>query len=363
MVSLSNHEKNFNMDSSKIFRKEVLDAPAYHLDEIPGTKLNQNESPWDIPVDLKANVIETLLKTPWNRYPLGDLVILKKKLAKMLGVWPDNIAISNGSNVLIQASLLATSIGKTIQIPDPTFSVYEIQAKLLANKVVRVPLNSENFSLDIGLFINEMKKHKPKLVFIPNPMAPTANLTDLEGLRQIIESAPCPVIIDEAYYPFSGVTVLEWTKNYDHLGVLRTFSKAYALGGLRLGYLVAESEMIRQIEKCLLPFCVSKITIATALTILDHPDYMHQYVTTLCQERTRVWDNLQKLDGIKTYPTATNFILFEVSDAQQTFKNLSAKGVIVRVVNDGRRLTQALRVTIGSPDENDRFLKALSEVI
>jgi histidinol-phosphate aminotransferase len=351
------------MDSSKFFRKEVLDLPAYHLDELPGTKLNQNESPWDIPVDLKALIIENLLKTPWNRYPLGDIVLLKKKLAKILGVWPDNIAFANGSNVLIQAFLLATAVGKNVQIVDPSFSVYEIEANLLGNTVHRFPLNPKDFSLDAPNFIKEMKRIKPKIIFIPNPNAPTGNMFELASIRAIIEAATCPVVIDEAYYPFSGTTILEWTKNYEHLAVLRTFSKAYALGGLRLGYLVADTEVIRQVEKCLLPFCVSKITIATALTVLDHTDYMHQYVDILCLERQRVYEGMQKIEGITIYPSATNFIFFEVPDAQHTFKELVSQGVVIRQINDGRRLTNALRVSIGSPEENDRFLKTLANAV
>ncbi|EKD41421.1 MAG: hypothetical protein ACD_73C00724G0003 [uncultured bacterium] len=351
------------MDPSRFFRKEILDLPAYHLEEYPGTKLNQNESPWDIPVGLKAQVIENLLKTPWNRYPLGDLVILKKKLAKMLGVWADNIAFANGSNVLIQAFILACSVGKNIMVVDPTFGVYETEGKILGNKINRVPLNPEDFTLDTNLFLSEMRKLKPKLIFIPNPNAPTGNLIDLESIRAIIEAAHCPVIIDEAYYPFSGVTVLEWTKNYSNLAVLRTFSKAYALGGLRLGYLVADTDIIRQVEKCLLPFCVSKITIAAALAVLDDTDYMHQYVDQICLERQRVFENLKNFEGIKVYPSATNFILFEVTDSDLVFKNLVSQGIIIRQIGDGRRLTNALRVSIGSADENDRFLKALQQVL
>src|SRR5262249_35961108 len=159
--------------------------------------------------------------------------------------------------------------------------------------------------------------------------------------------APGLVVIDEAYYPFSGFTVLDWLKDYDHLVVLRTFSKAYALGGLRLGYLVAEPEIAQQVQKCLLPFCISKLTFAVALTILEEPQYVQEYVERICAERTRMVERMKSVNKVTLYPTNTNFVLFEVDNPKQAFERLLKEGVIVRQVSDDRRLKKALRVTIG----------------
>lgn len=350
------------MTIQTFFRKEVLELPAYHVPPQDGIKLNQNESPWDIPAPLKALVVENLLKTPWNRYPLEDPLLLKKKLAKALGLWADNLVFANGSNVLIQALIVATSIENRVMVVDPTFSVYELEAKLLGNKVTRFPLEPD-FSLNFDNFFKTMRKDRPKIIFIPNPNAPTGNLFPAETLRKVIESFGGLVVVDEAYYPFSGSTIIDWVKQYDNLVVLRTFSKAFALGGLRLGYLAADPEVAGQIEKCLLPFRVSRLVHVTAMTLLDHPEFVDDYVKAIITERNRLAADMAAIAGVTVHPSHTNFILFEVEDSTKTFEDLLAKKIIVRQVNDGRRLTNALRVSVGTKEENDAFLAALKKVV
>ena len=346
---------------SNFFRQEVLDLPSYHLEAHEGVKLNQNESPWDIPVELKALVVENLLRVPWNRYPLDDLLILKKKMAKLLEVWPDNLVFSNGSNVLIQALTFATSIQKEVMVLDPTFGVYEIEARLFSNQVMRIPLE-DDFSIPKDKILRAIKR-RPGIIFLPNPNAPTGNLFDPDLLRKIVATAECLVVIDEAYYPFSSFTVLDWVKEYDNLVVLRTFSKAFALGGLRLGWMIAEPEAARQVQKCLLPFCISRLVMAATLAVLDSPGYVKRYVKQICDERERVYRSMTKFSDITVYPSQANFILLEVDDSEKIFKTLLEEKVIVRQVNDGRRLTKALRVSIGTPEENDIFLLALRKAL
>lgn len=350
------------MSLKKFFRQEVLDLPAYHLDAHQGVKLNQNESPWDIPVEIKTDIIEQMLKASWNRYPLEDVIHLQKKMAKYMGVWPDNLVFANGSNVLIQALVFATSIEREVMIVDPTFSVYEIEASLFSNRVIRVSLEPD-FSLPVERFLKEMRKHKPGIIFIPNPNAPTATLFDQEGLHQIIRAAECLVVIDEAYYPFSKTTVVDWVKEYDNLVVLRTFSKAFALGGVRLGWMIAEPEVCRQVQKTLLPFCLSKLSCLTAMAALENPHYVDEYVKKICEERDHVHSVLSTFPRLQVHPTHTNFILFEVEEAGVLFRQLLQEGVVVRQVNDGRRLKNALRVSIGTKEENDLFLQAMEKVL
>lgn len=342
-------------------RKEVLDLPAYHLDVHPGVKLNQNELPWDIPGEIKTQIIETLLKTPWNRYPLGEDLLLKKKMAKKFNLWPDNLVIANGSNVLIQALLMATSLERQVLMVEPSFTLFELEGRLFGNKVLKVPLN-DDLSLPKDKFIRAIKRGIPGLIYIPNPNAPTGTAFDLETLKTIIEVARCLVVIDEAYYPFSEHSVIDWVKEKENLVVLRTFSKAYGLAGLRLGYMVADAEVALQVQKCLLPFNVNRLTLAAMMTILDHPDYYKGYVEEIISERERVFEALKKFKGIKVYPSSANYILFEVNNADHLFKELLARKVIIRRINDGERIKEGLRLTIGKPDENDSFLAALKEI-
>lgn len=351
------------MSIEDYFRKEVLDLPPYHLVTAqPGVKLDQNESPWDIPVELKAEIIETFLKIPWNRYPLEEDLLLKKKMAKYLGLWTDDLVFANGSNVLIQALVNATCIDKKVLVVDPTFSVYELEAKLFRNEIIRVPLN-EDFSVPSELFLKTIKKEKPGIIFLASPNAPTGNIIDVGLLRKIIETANCLVVVDEAYYPFSGSTVIKWIKEYENLVVLRTFSKAFAFGGARLGYMAADPEICRQIEKVLLPFRINKLTYAAAMVVLQNPKYVDHYVKTICEERERVFKELSKIKKIKVINSQTNFLLFHVEKSEEVFRRLVHQRVIIRKISDGRRLIDYLRVSIGSPEENDLFITSLKKII
>ncbi|MBX7149207.1 histidinol-phosphate transaminase [bacterium] len=350
------------MSIEKKIRKAVLDAPAYHLKTEEGIKLNQNESPWDIPVHLKTEIIEKLLQTPWNRYPLGDIVPLKKKLAKLLNLWPDNLVFANGSNVLIQAIIMACAVNDKIMVLDPTFSVYELQGQLLGNTIIKYPLD-ENFEFDRDALIATVKKQKPKVLFIANPNAPTGNLYNLNMMRAIVEECPCLVVVDEAYYPFSGTTVINWVRQYDNLIVLRTFSKAFAMGGVRFGYLAADADIATQIEKCLLPFCISKLTAACVDTVLDHPEYVENYTSDICKERDRVVEEMKNIPGITVYPTKANFVLFKCEDSQTVFRRVLNEGVILRDVSNPTTLAKTLRVSIGTKEENNAFLSALKKAI
>lgn len=350
------------MRIKRLIRKAVLDAPLYHLEEYPGIKLNQNESPWDLPVPIKVRVVEDLLKVPWNRYPLGDLLLLKKRMARFLGVWPDNLVLANGSNVLIQALIIAASVEQKVMVPDPSFGVYAIEAELLGNKVHRIDLN-EDFSIPESKFLQAIRRGRPGIIFIPNPNAPTGTLFDLESIRKIIEAAPCLVVIDEAYFPFSGTTVIDWVREYDNLVVLRTFSKAYALSGLRLGFMIADPDVAQQVQKCILPFCMNRLTFVAAMTVLDSIDYSDDFVKKISAERERVYWEMNKIQKIKVYPSHTNFLLFEVKKAEDTFRRLLKLGIVVRQINDGRRLTNTLRVTLGTREENNSFLSAIEKAL
>lgn len=350
------------MSLNQFFRKEVVTETAYHLDEHEGIKLNQNESPWDLPVPLKAKVVEELLKAPWNRYPLGEDLALKKKLAKYLNLWADNLLFANGSNVLIQALVLATSINKKVLIIDPTFSVYEIEANLMGNKVIKVPLDEE-FQIPRDRVLKTIKKEKPSIIFIANPNAPTGTLLDYETLKAVIEIASCLVVIDEAYFPYSQTTFIDLVAHYENLVILRTFSKAFSLAGMRLGWLVADAEVTREVEKCLLPFCINRFSYVVANCVLDQPQYLEVQVQTIRKERDRVFKELDALSIVQAFPSKANFILFRVERAQSVFKKLLQEGVIVRQIGGSPSLENTLRVTIGTPEENNAFLLALRKAL
>lgn len=347
---------------NKYIRPEVQESKLYNVQHAEGVKLNQNESPWDIPLDLKVKICERLIRTDWNRYPVEDLVMLQKKIAKLNGLAPDQIVIANGSNVLIQALINIIPMHHKVLTLDPTFVIYEMEAKLHGNAVIKVPL-SEDFELLAERTLTEIKKQKPGLIFIANPNAPTGTLFDKRSLYRIIQMAPCPVVIDEAYYPFTEETVLEWLEDFDNLIIMRTFSKAMALAGVRCGYLMANSELAQQVEKFLMTFRLNKMTAVIMDEVLDDHSYMKQYVKDIVKERGRLFSKLQKLDQIQVYPSEANFLLFKVKDAESIAKKMIEQKVLIRNISQPGPLENCLRVAVGTPEENELFLAALKSAL
>ncbi len=350
------------MTLSRFIRQEVLDIPTYQVHREEGAvKLNQNESPWDIPTELKMKILERFLKMPWQRYGAVDLLALKKRMAPYLGVWPDELALANGSNVLIQAILLATAVGEKVMTLSPTFSVYALQAKILGNQVVEVPLLPD-FSLDLKAVLTALNRHKPKVLFIANPNAPTGNAFAEEDLVKIVEAARCPVVIDEAYYPFSDTTLFKVRKRFGNLIVLRTFSKAYAMAGLRFGFLVADVELAAQINKVLLPFCLSTLTECAVLSLLEDPGWVLPRAAEIVKEREWLYAAMKEIEGIEVFSSRTNFIAFRVSNARAVFRQLLKRRVLVRDIGNDHDLKNCLRVSVGTREENSAFLAALREI-
>lgn len=348
-----------------LFRKDILAATVYSVAHVAdAAKLNQNESPWDVPLSLKVAITERLIKTDFNRYPLAEPLQLKKKIAKRDNVLTDQIAIANGSNVLIQAIVNATSLkpkGKVLVI-DPTFVVYAHQAATFGIPVVKVPLG-ENFSLSHEAVIAAIKKESPSVIFIPNPNAPTGNLFAKDSLYKIVKAANCLTVIDEAYYPFSNETLIDWLADFPHMMILRTLSKAFALAGVRVGYAIGDTEVIMQLEKALMPFCLSTISCVIAGEALDHADYVAGYVKDVLKQRRKLFDEMQQIAGVTAFPSDANFILFRSERAGEILRELKNAGILVRDVSDGGRLENCLRVSVGLPEQNEVFLSVLKTVL
>ncbi|HCU26083.1 MAG TPA: histidinol-phosphate transaminase [Deltaproteobacteria bacterium] len=348
---------------SRYFRPEVLREHAYTLASHPeAIKLNQNELPYDLPPELKEELFSRLQALPFQRYPLPQPIALKQRTAEMLGVKPGQIQFANGSNVIIQALILATALRGRVMVLDPTFSVYEIEAKLFGNRVVKIPLNEKDFSLPIAKAFAQIKKTKPNIIFLANPNAPTGNLFSEEALLEIVTRARCLVVVDEAYFQFSQLTLLAQLKRFPNLVLLRTFSKGFGLGGVRVGYLVAREAVAENLSKILLPYCLSTVSESIAHFALDHQEYFKTIIAEVIREREKMVAAMRVLPKIKVFDSAANFILFRVKNAKACFERLLKAGILVRNVSDRGHLKNCLRVSVGKPEENEAFLHALSAV-
>ena len=344
-------------------RPDVQALAAYHFRAQPyRVKLDQNESPYDFPPELKALVAEKLLELPFNRYPEMHGESLKAALAAYHD-WPAaGIVVSAGSNVLIQALTIACGLGQTVLTVSPTFSVYAMQAQILDAKLVEVPL-LEDFALPLEPLLQQLRQGRG-VCFLANPAAPTGNLFPEAELITLIESAAegWTLVLDEAYWQFSGQDGSDLARRYPHVLSLRTFSKAFGLGGIRLGYALCQPALAEQLQKVLLPFSISALQLAIAVIALEHPDYSQHYISSVASERQRIYQALQALEGVSVYPSATNFLLFRVPDAAAFYQGLLQQGVLIRRQDHLPGLHGCLRVSVGTPEENQAFIDAAQQV-
>ena len=347
----------------EVIKHEVRAAAPYTLDHLAAdVKLDQNENPYELPDELKREVVDRVLGRAWGRYPdfVPDGVI--ETLASFTGWTRDGILVGNGSNELINLALSVTlQPGSTIAIPQPTFTLYKLMATTLGATVGDVFLNAD-MSFDVGA-LREAAQRSDVLVLC-SPNNPTGTLLELSEAERIIDSARGLVILDEAYHEFSGQTALPLLERHENLILLRTFSKAMAMAGLRFGYMLTHPRLAREVEKVKLPYSVNIFTLAAAEVVVERSEVLRDAVRKLIDERGRLARELESRSGVETFPSRANFMLIRTAQpARRLFDALYAEGVLVRDVSRYPMLDRALRVSVGTPDENTRFLKVLDRAL
>ena len=334
-------------------------APAAGAVRIPPVKLNQNESPLDWPPELKAEVMRRLAGRPWNRYPPVDADALREALAGSHGIGPDQVAVTNGSNEAILALVQTFAGGRSVLLTAPGYSMSAPLAVIGGAAVKPVSLQRD-FSLDVPAMVEAAGAGDVGMVFIASPNNPTGNAFARPELEAILDAARGVVVIDEAYAGFASDSFLPDLSRYTHLAVLRTFSKAFALAGARVGWIAAPAAVIAAVRKALPPYNLNVFAQEAALAALARPELVAKRVQMIRRERERVLEMLRRTDGVTAYRSDANFILFRTElPAAVLFLRLLQRGALVRDVSHQPMLERCLRVTIGMPDENDRFLGAL----
>jgi histidinol-phosphate aminotransferase len=353
-----------NRSPSDVVKPEVRGLSAYTLKHFKAdVKLDQNENPYELPPDLKREVVDRVLRRPWGRYPEFVPAAVIKTLAKFSGWREDGILVGNGSNELIQAALTVTlGPGRSMVAPQPTFSLYKLMATALQAQVIDVFLNAEDMTFDIDGLIQAARSSDVVVVCSPNN--PTGTPLDHAALVAVLKNARGLVLVDEAYHEFSGQTALPLLAGHRNLVVLRTFSKAIAMAGLRFGYLMAHPEIAQEIYKAKLPYNVNIFTLAAADLVIERRTELNEAISKLIQERERVTAELRKRPPVHVFPSKANFVLVKTAKpARELFDALYRQSVLVRDVSSYPLLERCLRVSIGLPEENDRFLKALDRAL
>jgi len=346
---------SFAMDIRKFVRPNIISLSAYKAKEIPCTvKLDANESPYGF-----KDVCKLLRSIKTNRYPDPEARLLKSALSRDLKIRQENILQGNGSDELIY--YLITTFGGPVLYPVPTFSMYGIISQALGEKGIGIPLDKD-FDLEIDKILLKIKQEKPGILFLSSPNNPTGNCFSSDKILKIIEAASSKsiVVVDEAYQPFASEKgFVPFLNDYENLVIMRTLSKI-GLAGLRVGFLIAGEAIINEVNKVRLPFNLNSLSQTIALEVMKNKKVLRQNINAIISERKRLSEGLLKIEGIRPYPSEANFILFRVNSPDSVYKKLLKYGVLVR--NMKGVVDGCLRVTVGTPQENTVFLKALENI-
>ncbi len=358
------------MDPLRHVKPAVRAVRAYTLAERDApVKINQNESPWDLPKALKRRVLAQALARPWSRYPAFDPKELLQALAGFSGWRADGILAGNGSNELIEALLVVTvGAGTRVVIPEPTFTLYALLTTILGGEATRVPMSSDaagSFVYDTGALLEARRASGASLTVVCSPNNPTGTSLSLAEVERLCSDGDGLVVIDEAYHEFAGVSVVSLLARHPNLVVLRTFSKAMGLAGLRVGYLLASPELVREVNKARLPYNVNFFSQLAALAALEERETLARNVRRLIAGRERLLARLADVPGVRAHASDANFFLLEVLQAEPkaVFDAMARRGVLVRDVTAYPLLARCLRVSVGSDGENDAFLHALGTAL
>lgn len=358
------------MSTEKIqhwIRPELRELTAYHVPDSSGMiKLDAMENPYRWPEDLHGEWLGMLADVTVNRYPDPQAQVVQQKLRTVMHIPPSmDVMLGNGSDELIQIIALAFSApGRVLLAPEPTFAMYRMIALFTGMQFVGVPLR-DDFRLDGQAMLQAIKQHQPAVVFLAYPNNPTGNLFDRAQIDAIIQASPGLVVIDEAYHAFAGDSYMPQLGSADNLVVMRTLSKM-GLAGLRLGLLAGPPAWLREFEKVRLPYNINVLTQASVAFALEHVDVFNAQTAAICAAREQLLSELQGIDGVRAYPSRANFILFRVPSGRATliFEGLKRAGILIKNLHRADTpLTDCLRVTIGTPEENTRFLAALRSVM
>lgn len=328
-------------------------------------RLQANE--WAEPTPLgRYLTTEDLADTSLNRYPDQHASLLRERLARELGVGPDQLVFGNGSNeVLLYTFLIFGGPERTLLVFTPTYTMYGRLAALVGTRV-RSEVVGVPYAIDEARARRAIAEHAPDLIVLCSPNNPTGTLVAQAAIEAALEAAPdACVVVDEAYGDFAEATAIPLIASYPNLVVARTFSKARASAGLRLGVLAADARVAAVYDAARLPYNLSAITQRVALRVLEDGASVAGRVAHARRERERIVAALGSLPGIEVQPSAANFVLFRQRErpAARVHAALLARGVLVRDVSAWPDAGESLRVTVGTAAENDRFLAAIAEAI
>jgi histidinol-phosphate aminotransferase len=324
-------------------------------------RLNTNECPLPLPVGFSDDLAAVVRELPLNRYPDGQMRALREALAQRTGHGIDGVWTANGSNEILTQLLMAYGgAGRRAALFEPTYLLHRRLCWLTQTEIAEHRLDPP-FEIDEGA-VAWAGTSGADVAFVCSPNNPTGSIQPLDAIRALASGSDSLVIVDEAYVEFGGETALPLVAEHPNVAVVRTFSKAFALAGARIGYVLSSPEVVEDLQRVRLPYHLSALTQAAGLVALRHEDEAAAGLDAIRTERDRIVRALSEIDGATVFPSHANFVLFQPpGDAKKLWHGLLDRGVLLRDVTEV--VPNGLRVTAGTTHEVDLFLKALEEVL
>ena len=348
-------------------RSDLTALEGYHSAQVDvEVRLNTNESPLPPPEAWRRELAEAVAAIDFNRYPDREAVALRQALADSHGVGIDEVFCANGSYEVLQCLLLAYGgPGRTVALFEPTYTLHRHIARITGTSVA-AGARRDDFALDLDVVADVVGASDPVLTFLCSPNNPSGRADRPEEVATVAGLVPGLLVVDEAYGQFAPSSALELRASdpvaHRNVVVVRTFSKTWSMAGARLGYLVADPEVVAACELVALPYHLDAAKQVAGRLALQYVDQMERRVAAVAEERGRIAAVLAELP-VESWPSDANFLLFRptAKPATQVWSDLVDASVLVRDCSSWPGLTGCLRVTVGLPEENDRFLAALTE--
>lgn len=346
-------------------RDDLRALEGYHSPQVEAAvRLNTNESPFPPPAEWLAELGRLANTVDWHRYPDRGATRLRQAIGALHGVDGGQIFVANGSNEVLQTLLLTfAGSGRTVATFEPTYQLHAHLARL-SGAYVAEGERDDDFRLDLDEVRRVLQTHRPAVTFLCSPNNPTGREEPPASLDAVLADAPGLVVVDEAYGQFASWSAIPFVGDDAPIVVSRTFSKTWSMAAARLGYLVAPAWLVAELDKVVLPYHLDAFKQAAGLAAVRYEQEMNDRVAIIVDERERI---SRAFDGLAVdhWPSGANFVLFRPHgrSGRDVWKELLARSILVRDCSGWPRLENCLRVTVGTPGENERFLEALGDIV
>ncbi|WKY42884.1 histidinol-phosphate transaminase [Eubacteriaceae bacterium ES2] len=349
--------KDFTRENIKNLVAYKVDAPQYEI------IVNANESAYDFPMILKRQFCDDICNTDLNRYPEACFPELLEALSEYTGVPTDGIICGSGSDEVIALINQAfVDPGDVIVSHSPSFSMYEIWSSIANANYIPVPDLSDHIP-DLAGIIQKANDFDAKIIYLCNPNNPTGYTFTREQILKVLDSVSSLLILDEAYIEFFGESSVDLLKKYPNLMILRTFSKAFGLAGIRCGYALGNKDIIDVLYKVKGPYNLNVMTQKIAVLALKNRNKIFSHLDEIKSQREFIISELEALDAFKIYPSGSNFIFFETPLAQAIYQELLNNNILIKWFKDTSRHPGSIRFSIGKPSENNQILSIIKKVV